>query len=334
MVAIIFCHISGKPHWVTVATFSFHVPAFFMISGALTRPGKFATWGKCVAHQARYILLPYFLLCYACIPFWYLNWKILEDSDTDFLTLFISPFVGNGQIMGTANGALWFLPTLFFAAILGWWILHFFGDRIECMLIVLIVCLSAAALIDRYVNIEVIWKPDTIPAALFYFLLGFVLMNPAKKLSSWISRQTNPAKVMLFVTGIVLVMLGYLEAEAAGDIIDLNYHELGQFPTSITASIVIICGYAIAVMALPKIPLLEWYGRVTMGTLAFHIPITRFLQNWDVTESFYQENPIWMGLIVTILTIPVNWVVYRWLPWLVGVRKPQRPAAALANSSS
>lgn len=212
MVAIIFGHIKGIPHWVDVATYSFHVPAFFMISGALTRPGKFATWGKCLVHQARYVLLPYFLLCYACIPFWYLNWKIVGDSDIDFLTLFISPFVGNGQIMGTANNALWFLPSLFFAAILGWWILRFFGERIERMLLVLIVCLSAAALIDRHVNIEVPWNLDTIPAALFYFLLGFMLMNPAKMLSSWISEQATSAKAMLFVTGISLVVLGYLEA--------------------------------------------------------------------------------------------------------------------------
>lgn len=321
MVAIVFGHVEGVPEWVNLVTYSFHVPMFFMLSGALARPGKFQTWGACVAHQVRYILLLYFLLSYVCVPLWYVNWKVLDDSDIKMGELLLSPLVANGQILGMPNNALWFLPVLFLTAVIGWWFLRLLSRRIDLMMVAILALLGLAAGLSKYhSHYELPWHLDVVPIALFYYLLGFLLMQPAKSLSQWTTSQPGPTRALLVVTGAALVGIGIVAADSTNNTMSLMRNDLGGFPVGILASLVEICGYAIALMALPRIPLLEWYGRVTMGTLAFHVPITRFLQNWSVTDGFYAENPIWIGLFVTVITGPVNWVVYRYLPWLVGAR--------------
>ena len=64
MIAIILGHPSDNPGWLTALCYSFHVPLFFMISGALFHPEKCETFAACLKN----ILFHYSSRISCCIP--------------------------------------------------------------------------------------------------------------------------------------------------------------------------------------------------------------------------------------------------------------------------
>ncbi len=118
MFFVVLGHIAAIAKDQHLLIYAFHMPLFFMISGATFKPGKYSSYTDCVIDKAKKLLVPYVWLYLINIIFWWINHKILGTSTTSISDLLFGMFVSNQELAPMTSGALWFLPVLFFVSIL------------------------------------------------------------------------------------------------------------------------------------------------------------------------------------------------------------------------
>lgn len=141
--------------------FAFHMPLFFIASGWTTKWNKL-DFCEFVVHRLKSIMLPF--VYYSAIV---------------LLVQIITNKLGGGILLnwfqhGWQGYALWFVPVLFLASVLGRFIhiAHNLYFRYSAM--VALVLLGAYL---RYINLYLPWSLSSVPYASFFVLLGTELKN-------------------------------------------------------------------------------------------------------------------------------------------------------------
>ncbi len=103
---------------VTTAIYSFHMPLFMALSGAVfamqLRKGKYGEWKKFVVKKVDRLLYPFLIVT----VFWSFPLKYLSGYWANSNHIFYDVIMGQVFIQG--NTHLWFLPTLFMEFLLFW----------------------------------------------------------------------------------------------------------------------------------------------------------------------------------------------------------------------
>lgn len=166
----------------------FHMPVWFIISGffANTKRGYIVY----IKRKSRVIMVPYlfFSLLYEVI------WSILGNNQWIGL-------IWPNTIEIPLNGALWFLPALFFVDIVGIFCLKFFSKYLAY------ITLFVLALVG---SIHFIPLPLSLDSALVgcgFFLVGYILREHGKKLLNikWI-----PSICLMILATIMIMLNGYV----------------------------------------------------------------------------------------------------------------------------
>lgn len=95
MFTVVLGHVASLSKSMQTLIYSFHMPLFFMISGALFKVEKYSSLKECAIDKAKKLLIPYCWLYAVNVPFWYLNKKVLSDSDATMWDLFLGFVTGN-----------------------------------------------------------------------------------------------------------------------------------------------------------------------------------------------------------------------------------------------
>ena len=155
---------AGAIHWI----YSFHMPLFFIISGAFAKglDGRFSDFAK---RQFKRLILPYFifgalLLAHYCVYAQFAKYGRMEIDFAEILKRFA---LGNLSV-------LWFLSALFFASIF-----CFLSGKISrspkfLLPFTLAIAVCAAWLLR---GTEGFWCANIALVALFYFELGSLLLR-------------------------------------------------------------------------------------------------------------------------------------------------------------
>lgn len=152
--------------------FAFHMPLFFIASGWTTNWEKL-NFADFVVRRIRSIMLPF--VCYSAIVL--------------FVQIITNEIKGGGILLnwlqyGWQGYALWFVPVLFLASVLGHLIhtVHSIYFRYSVMIGLVLV---GAYL--RYIDLYLPWSMSSVPYACFFILLGTELKNfKVLKMPRWI----------------------------------------------------------------------------------------------------------------------------------------------------
>lgn len=321
MLTVILGHVASMSKTMDTLIYSFHMPLFFMISGALFKVEKYASLKECVIDKAKKLLVPYCWLYAINIPFWYLNKKVLGDSEAGLGSIVLGFLTGNQAISSMASGALWFLPCLFLISVLFWWLADL--DRrgkVKLEGSMVVVFLLGVYLCTFY-HEPAIWHWATVPMATVFYYIGFVFFRNRDKILDALGLNETTGKFAL--VAIVILAIGVWAAFANGKI-SMHSNRYNIIALAFVSSTAISLGLAMCLMKLPVMKLFDYAGKNSIILFGFHIGVLRFLENFGPTAPFADHYSMLTGFVVFLLLIPISMFVNRFCPFIVGKKRPQK----------
>ncbi len=161
--------------------YTFHMPLYMMLSGALFRYTEISSGGYdslrfLIKKKARNLLLPFFVvtLCYV-VPL-----KAISGYYTVSTNLFRDIFVG--QVLLQGNNHLWFLPTLFFIFL----IIYQINRLIQRDDLLKLIVLFSLSLFSDIIQIALL---SSILRYAFWFYIGYYFENRRHRINDSIDRS-------------------------------------------------------------------------------------------------------------------------------------------------
>lgn len=178
-----FRYLSG---WV----YTFHMPLFFMLSGAVLALKPMAVFDKFFKSKVKRLLIPYFV--YSWLFMLPVKW-LGNFYDTDSLKAAMK-----GVLSGQDSGHLWFLTALFWCLII-FVALKKFLDRLNITSVYGLLLLSGVIqLCVGYAPFDILGMKKGL-GYIFYFSLGYIFQIERRSHKKWNIRKTITATIILFV---------------------------------------------------------------------------------------------------------------------------------------
>lgn len=159
--------------------FSFHMPAFFFLSGMTFRPEKYPDYRTLLKDKFRRRIIPYFLITAVAFVICMIRpdyrQLILEDGWQKLLVWIFY----YGQPMGLYVGQVWFLVALFMAEVISYTWFRCFGEKPLLTRCTSLVLLAVAAMYIRRIDVlipladRLPWKIDTALCASVFLIAGY-----------------------------------------------------------------------------------------------------------------------------------------------------------------
>ena len=172
----------GSPYGggtIVAYAYSFHMPLFFLVAGYLSTNVSSYSIVEYTKKKAKALLIPYaliFLFSYLWTNTLYplsQGLKVFPYPHT--LTNFLKAFILSGGYLEKIplnNFPLWFLPLMFIASLVFYFILQIKDKRI-LLSIAFIISLITIPL-QNFVTGRPAWHINVLPAAIFYMLIGYL----------------------------------------------------------------------------------------------------------------------------------------------------------------
>lgn len=338
MFFVVFGHIASIDSDERLLIYAFHMPLFFMISGATFRPGKYESFKACVIDKAKKLLLPYLWLSLINIPFWYLNHSVLGTSSAPLWKFFVGIPLANQELGYMASGALWFLPALFLISILFYGITELDRDGKLKLEASMILCLLAAVYLSMFVKIDTPLHLATVPMGTIFYFLGWVFMNNREELVSFITGnragnlKPEAEQARFAIVAIAICAIGVWAAFANGKI-SMHRNDYNDIALFLLAACCISLALTMLMMRLPKIKLFDYAGKNSIIFFGFHIALIRFLENFGPTAWFADSYAILTAIVVFLALVPVSMFVNKFCPFIVGKKFPPKNRLNSASES-
>lgn len=317
-----------------VLVHAFNVPVFFLTAGMFIDVKRFDTCLDYIMHEVKSLLVPYVAICFVNIPFKLLITSMsAQVAWTDIPPMLNGTIIANQGIMIMSSLAAWFIPLLFLTTTIGFCLCRIVRGYRLLVIPLMVLSLAAALWCDVNWKDAMAWHMNMVPYAMFYLLLGYVARPVLDALLSHVLDIANIVVRMLvriFVggIGIVIAACGFkmsLDAYHATNIdLDLYANLIGSFPAATVACVAIIIGLSLFLMMMPRMCVVELFGRMTLATLAFHrIPIAIMEQMPSISDELTNSDTaiIVATIGVTVLMFAVSYIVYRLVPFLIGLQR-------------
>jgi len=311
MISVLLHH-SGVP--IGEYILAFHMPLFFVLSGYIDyESGKQKEFWVYLKKKILRLIVPYFLFEAVNLLLWQAElmlmggWQdVTEALKSIFLVLNTDGYMG-------LYGRLWFLPCMFVADIIFYFVKRYFSRSKSAL------CVAAAVLLLlSWITSELLpfRLPFTMDSALFaavFLIAGFVL---GRKIAWIISYNHGVWELILFVSMAFITWMG-VDVGRASCLMFVNQYG-NYFSTVITAA----CG-STAFLILSKWSyacfqkfsigknLVLWYGRNSLASFPIHLLIkiyaVRYIRAWPV-----------LFLVMLVLNIPIVNIITRYFPFMLG----------------
>lgn len=324
MILVIIGHVPACPNTIRRLIYSFHMPAFFLIYGAVYSienhaDRRFLT-KQFVLNKIRRLIIP----CYI--------WALIYTLFSGHLSLksIIALLIGNQKcfIKAGSLSSLWFLPAMFAAVIIFEKAASFIYGRNHGKSAAVIASLAAAvisALLPQ-TRYGYPWSIDVVPVCILFIMIGFVLKPYIEK----IERMGFVNKMLIFITAIAacyiinVINLRFIQINNA-DMASRNYGNcILYFAAAAAGSSALIAFSSIFEHTANKIvnycaAQLSYIGKHTLMLLVLHKPLAVWLS--DYLSSFNINNlavtvitSTATLLLITICMKPLN----KYVPYLFG----------------
>lgn len=320
MACVIIAHPINIPSDIEMWIYSFHMPLFFMISGATFRYNKYDSFAQCCRDQAKRLLIPYVVMYVVCVPFWILNRRILEGSDTSPWNLIIGFLTANESLGTMSNGALWFLPALFLTSVT-YWLLTYLHEHGKVNIAGSIaVCFLLGLFLTTCIDAAFPWHIQCIPMITVFYFMGHAGMTAIRDHQATLASIGDSAVAALCVA---LLAAGTWAAFDNGKI-SVHSNSYGTLALALIGIVGISGGLTLMFMRLPVIKPLDFIGKQSIIFLGYHVPVMRFFEFCPVTADFSEHNSLWLSMACIVILFPIAYLIDRFAPFLAGKIRRRR----------
>ena len=315
--------------------YSFHVPAFFFISGYCFKSDE--KFSEFIKKKVKGIVIPYFFFSLLSIFLFALLGKIVP-SIADVMELDIKK---NISVMLYANSKpnlmrynlpLWFLPCLFSVSVLVYFSEIFtktFKSQ-NAIRIWLVVFILLGVFFEKHELIALPWHLETACSMSVWYLLGFIAKNRGffKKIECYAENRKN--RIFLGLIAVAIIIVGAIFSWMNVRTVGVRNEHYGIIPVYYLSAVLGIVGHIILSISFRKNKLLEHVGKNTLGVLGFHKFAVLFFQK--IIPFFAKQlampntfSGIICGGAVNIATVFISLMATRLtlmaFPWALGKRK-------------
>lgn len=275
---------------------SFHMPAFFLLSGMLFNAEKWRErgWTAFLAQKAKTLLIPY--LFFELLGILYKHFILGTVSISDGLLLMVT--------LRCNVGADWFLPAMFVSNILFYaWCRYLpqnkTGKTLGAFLAAL--CLFSAWAIPGGLYLDTLIRG----------LLGFAFMAAGRLLRKPLDIQS------LSKTAASLALTVAFSA------LSMKFAQNDFFTCSVTdPPLFLLCGLAGTSLVLGISGMFRWRPLAWLGENSIIVMGTHQLVLYTVSAS---SSPLWIVgvlFLILVIEIPLIWLITRYCPFVIG--KPSK----------
>lgn len=314
---------------------SFHVPAFFLLAGYTYKQTK--CFGKFALKKIIRLLIPYFpVSMISILIFHFFGDFVAEKLQINIKSTEIWPNVqgmlyGNGQTGYMKwNLPLWFIPALFSALIIYYWIDKLISviplNKTLIKAFFLIAFLGFAFMNYNTFKIRnLVFGIDNALYNMPFILLGSILKDLFDK------KKIN--KVLLAVFGILMVAIGciivFLVRKHGNDYVGNSFGDIYLFYLS---SALLVLGFLFIFKTFTRGKFFAELGKRTLFILLFHKFFVVLYQIY--TKNFFKDNPLDMecslvtASIITLFLFGVGFLFVKILK-LIFRRKKEHQSSSL-----
>jgi fucose 4-O-acetylase-like acetyltransferase len=328
---VVFGHQKPNPklmEWLQVVM----APVFFFSSGFLFDPEKFTSFGDFLKRRGRAIVIPYFAFSYISLAFWVLfaggAMAINEQLNAGvFAALILLAF---GTFYGTAMGVahnipLWFLTCLFSIDNI-FYLTARWRKRMRGQIILLTGLAMFGYLYGQGVFFRLPWNADIAMSLAIYYGAGYWFRRKWGAGPQW-----HPALTALAAAAFLAASVGVFHF--LHNVHPMN-NQLDRFIPFHACAGLAVGFFLLLSQLLSWVKPLHWVGRNAIVLLGVHV------MTMSLTMTFCEQalgvkvlektgDTLWALVFFTgafTLSLPLVYVVNRWLPWILGKRKPRAVA--------
>lgn len=314
-------HVKELEH---VWAYSFHMPIFFLISGAAyslsSKAKNMNTWDY-IKYRAKGLVLPYFCLNFLMLPVWILNFKILGNTKTSLKSELLGIVVSNEGIIKCPSNATWFFTALFLTTVC-YYLLEKMCKYDFAKIFLWCILIGTCGFIVSFTKLRKIylpWHMNVIPIALLYFGIGVGFMKSYSTIMKPFERYRYLYGILFFIIGSTA---GILNGKVS---MHANSYKNGLL--FLMSSVLISFSL---VLLLQKIPektggYLRFIGRNTLVITAVHCPMLRFLERFSPqTKAFVYNYPNVTAVLILTAAMLVAWIIKHYFPFMIGEKRKNR----------
>lgn len=254
---------SPIPKWECNAINSFHMAAFFSLSGfTFSYKGNFKEF---ILKKTRGILLPYIEFSVILLIFFFLKYRFIHSGNFDIIEGIKSIVIPiSGRQTASVYG-LWFLPCLFLAeTVIA--LCMYLCDRLNKYIgyITGVVVLLICCLLYAYNHVASIIS--VLPIAIFFSLFGFII-------KSKIITASHSSSIIYVLSVFALIICIWLNTVKFANDVDMSSMCLGFIPLYICCGIVGSLSTICVSQYLTKIPYIQMVGRDSLYVYGLHYVI-------------------------------------------------------------
>lgn len=184
IILVVFAHVYYEKT-ALIVIYSFHMPLFFLIAGAMFRQEKYPRFGPFLKKRVRRLLVPYVIYEALSICLLYTAERVyvgmFDIPKTEYVEFFRQILVSNWSCTHV-NQPLWFLPCLFLVEVLYYFLCKLPRPAMGAACVLLVVCgwvLESGLL--PFDNMLLPWSLDSGLFALGFYALGNLGWKPLRQ---------------------------------------------------------------------------------------------------------------------------------------------------------
>ena len=331
IIAIVVGHLydSGQVRW---WLFSFHVPAFFFISGFCFCYRE--NWKFYIKRKIQTIVVPYFvfslgsIFVFAIAAKFYSGIAAIVECDP-MVNIAIMLYGNSKPNVMKYNLPLWFLPCFFCVVVLGYFIERLNNKKRKIRYYTILFCILLGAFFSFHETIALPWHLETAISMLVWYLFGIQVRHWWPEMETLLSgRLRNSA--YHYLGAFFLILCGYLLSLLNTRVVGVRNEHYGILPIYYLAAVMGIGGFVWLSFAIEKKRLLEFIGRNSLAILVMHkFPILFFQEMVPFTSSLLKKPDtiagIICGAVVTVITLTLvlgaSQIIERIFPFMLGKEK-------------
>lgn len=309
--------------------FSFHVPAFFVVSGFCYRDSKdFRGW---FSGKVRSIVVPYVSFSVLSIMIFALTELVMPKIGT----LLNCDIVNNVKVMLYGNSKpdimrynlpLWFLPCFFCVTMLTYGVekvVQKLGAGIRYF--TMAICAVMGGIISQSETLALPWHLETAISMLVWSEAGIVL-----RACSSGKHLLKCKKAWMIIVAFLLIAAGIVAAFFNNRVVGVRNDRYGILPLYYMAVICGTLGFMVLSKQINKNKLLEYIGQNSMVILVLHkFPILVFQELLPTTARLLDSPNTLTGILCGMAVLVVSTggsliageIIRRVCPWLLGMKR-------------
>lgn len=308
------------PNWLSKWIYTFHMPAFFMLSGYLTNFSSL-DFKSFLQKKIKQLIVPYcvlgaiYIISFTLFNYFYYH----EITILSYVELFFS---------GHGIGSTWFLLTLFFVEIVAW-VLHRLETRLRISLVILITVIGLYY--NSIIDIQPIFNLAAIPVGLFFFEVAWEWKQESIQCHQLLAKIKRGG-----VFTLAFLMVGSIIGCYCNSKIDMYYTNYGNIALFLLGAfcgtgLIIYLSKFIVKRVKPLKNFFRYFGKNTLPIIAFHYPLGYMILETLAYKIFivpyghtvFSDNieGIIYAIAIMLLMIPVIEALNKFFPWAVGKEK-------------